>query len=86
MIVSSDIDPSPNLLHCLVLIPQTGARGLKLVLAVYFTGAVFFICQENIHALLSRVSSARLSDNLSALLCYICLCETSEMVVICLYN
>lgn len=86
MIVSSDIDSSPNLLHCLVLIPQTGARGLKLVLAVYFTGAVFFICQENIHALLSRVSSAWLSDYLSALLCFVCHSEASEMVVICFRN
>lgn len=79
MIVSSDIDPSPNLLHCLVLIPQTGAGGLKLVLAVNFTGAGFFICQENIHAALSRVSSACLSDYLSALFA---LSEVSEMVVI----
>ena len=60
MIVSSDIDPSPNLLHCLVLIPQTGAGGLKLVLAVNFTRALFFICKENIHAPLSRVSRAGL--------------------------
>lgn len=34
-----------------------------------------FICQENIHALLSRVSSASLSDHLSACLCYV---HTSE--------
>lgn len=50
MIVSSDIDPSPNLLHCLVLIPQTGAGGLKLVLAVNFTSAVFlFVKKTFIH-------------------------------------
>lgn len=66
MIVSSDIDPSPNLLHCLILIPQVSAGGLKLVLAVHFTGV--FICLENIHALLSHVSTPCLSDYLSAAL------------------
>lgn len=81
MIVSSDIDRSPNLLYCLILIPQTGARGLKLVLAVNFTAAVF-ICQENIHTMLSRVSSACLSDFLPALLCFARLSEATEMAVI----
>lgn len=74
MIVSSDIDPSTNALHCLVLIPQTGAGGLKLRRSV-------FICQENIHALLSRVSSASVSDYLSACLCYVHSSVASEMVV-----
>lgn len=81
MIVSSDIDPSPQPAPIrLVLISQTGARGLKLVLAVIFTVAVF-ICQENIHALLSRVHRASLSDYLSAPFSYVCLSQVSGLVV-----
>lgn len=47
----------------------------------FHRGSVF-ICQENIHALLSRVSGAYLSDYLSALLCYVHLSEVARMVAI----